>query len=214
MACLVGGLDGKESACNVRDLGLITGLGRCPGKGCGYPLQCSCLENSMDKRTMAGYSPWDCKELDTAEQLTLLIACFFYIKLGYMATTNNLIVSLALWNDGYFLSLLIECKWQLGLASLSSVLSLSHIGLFATSWTAACQASLSITAPGVYPNPCPWSRWCHTAISFLCRPILFLPSVFPRMRVFSNELILPIRWPNYWSFNFSISPSSASLVTA
>ena len=52
MVCLVGGSDGKESACNVRDLGLITELGRCPGEGSGYPLHYSCLENSMDKRTV------------------------------------------------------------------------------------------------------------------------------------------------------------------
>ena len=59
-----GGSDGKESACNAGDLGSIPGLGRSPGKGNGNPLQDSCLENSMDR-------PWDQKELDTTEQLTL-----------------------------------------------------------------------------------------------------------------------------------------------
>ena len=59
--------------------------------------------------------------------------------------------------------------------------------------------------PGVYPNLCPLSRWCHPTI---CCPSLLLPSIFPSIRVFSNESALCIRWPNYWSFSFNISPSS------
>ena len=61
--------------------------------------------------------------------------------------------------------------------------------------------------PGVHPNPCPLSRWCHPTISSCC-PLLLLPSIFPSIRVFSNESALHIRWPKYWSFRFSISPSS------
>ena len=61
--------------------------------------------------------------------------------------------------------------------------------------------------PGVYSNSCPSSRWCHSIISS-CRPLLLLPSIFPSIRVFSNESVFHIRWPNYWSFSFSISPSS------
>ena len=78
-----GGSDGKESACNARDLGSIPGLGRSPGEGNGYPLQYSCLENHMDRgvwqvtvhgeshgqRSLVGYSPWGCKELDMTEPL-------------------------------------------------------------------------------------------------------------------------------------------------
>ena len=59
--------DGKESACNARDLGLIPGLGRSPGGGHGNPLQYSCLENPHRQRSLVGYSPWDCKELGSAE---------------------------------------------------------------------------------------------------------------------------------------------------
>ena len=66
MACLVGGLNGKESAFNVRDLGLITGLGRCPGEGSGYSLQYSCLENSMDK------GAWQATVLGVANSQTQL----------------------------------------------------------------------------------------------------------------------------------------------
>ena len=65
-----GGSDGKESACNAGDLGLIPGPGRSPGEGNGNPLQYSCLENSMDRGAWwATYSPWGCKELDTTKQL-------------------------------------------------------------------------------------------------------------------------------------------------
>ena len=63
----------KESACNVRDLGLIPGLGRSPAEGKGYPLQYSGLENSMDCLVHGLYSPWGCKELDTTEQLSLSV---------------------------------------------------------------------------------------------------------------------------------------------
>ena len=61
--------------------------------------------------------------------------------------------------------------------------------------------------PGVYSNSYPLNQWCHPTISS-CHPLLLLPSIFPNIRVFSNESDLPIRWPKYWSFSFSISPSN------
>ena len=61
--------------------------------------------------------------------------------------------------------------------------------------------------PGVYPNSCPLSQWCHPTISS-CHPFLLLPSIFPSIRVFSNESALRIRWPKYWSFSSNISPSN------
>ena len=64
-----------------------------------------------------------------------------------------------------------------------------------------------LTTPGVYSNSCPLSRWCHPTISSSVIPF-FLPSIFPSIRVFSNESVLRIRWPKYWSFSFSISPSN------
>ena len=60
--------------------------------------------------------------------------------------------------------------------------------------------------PRAYPNSCPLSRWCHPTISS-CHPLLLLPSIFPTIRIFSNESALHIGWPKYWSFSFSISPS-------
>ena len=65
-----GGSDGKESTCNVGDLGLIPWLGRSTGGGHGNPLQYSCLENPHCQRSLEGYSPWGCKELDMTEQLS------------------------------------------------------------------------------------------------------------------------------------------------
>ena len=61
--------------------------------------------------------------------------------------------------------------------------------------------------PGVHSNSCPSSRWCHPAISS-CRPLLLLPPIPPSIRVFSNESTLRMRWPKYWSFSLSISPSN------
>ena len=66
----LGGSDGKAFACNVGDLGSIPGLGRSPGGGYGNPLQFSCLENPHGQRSLAIYSPWDCKEADTTERLS------------------------------------------------------------------------------------------------------------------------------------------------
>ena len=63
------------------------------------------------------------------------------------------------------------------------------------------------STPGVYSNSCPLSWWCHPAIYLiLCRPLLFPPSIFPSIRVFSNESVLRLRWTKYCSFSFSISP--------
>ena len=94
------------------------------------------------------------------------------------------------------------------LSPISSVQSLSCVRLFETPWTAAHQASLSIINS--------WSLFKLMSIEsvmpsnhliFSC-PLLFLPSIFPRTRVFSNESVLYIRYPKYWSFSFSISPSN------
>ena len=72
--------------------------------------------------------------------------------------------------------------------------------------TTACQASL-FTISQFAQTPCPLSWWCHPTISSCC-PLLLLLSIFPSIRVFSNELAPRIRWPKYWSFSFSISPSN------
>ena len=90
----------------------------------------------------------------------------------------------------------------------SSVQSLSHVRLFATPWIAACQASLSITNSQSPPKPMSIELVMPSNHLILCHPLLLLPSIFPSIRVFSNESALHIRWPKYWSFGFSINPSN------
>ena len=93
------------------------------------------------------------------------------------------------------------------LIPFGSVQSLSHVRLFVTPWTAAHQASLSITNS--------WSLLKHMSMELvmpsnnfiLCHPLLLPPSLFPSIRGFSNESVLRIGWPKYWSFTFSISPA-------
>ena len=99
-------------------------------------------------------------------------------------------------------------QFSMSVSWLSSVQSLSRVWVFATPWITACQASLSITNS--------WSLLKLMSIELVmpsshlifCRPLLLLPPIPPSIRVFSNETILCIRWPKYWSFGFSISPSN------
>ena len=91
---------------------------------------------------------------------------------------------------------------------ICSVQSLSCVQLFAIAWTAARQASLSITNSWSLLNPMSIESVIPSNHLILCYPLLFLPSTFPRIRVFSNVSVLSIRWPKYWSFSFSISPST------
>ena len=90
----------------------------------------------------------------------------------------------------------------------SSVQLLSCVRLFATPWTAARQASLSITNSQSLLRLMPIESMMPSSHLILCRPLLLLPPIFPSIRVFSNESTLYMRWPKYWSFSFSISPSS------
>ena len=92
--------------------------------------------------------------------------------------------------------------------TLSSVQSLSLVWLFATPWTAALQASISITDSRSPPKPMSIESVMPSNHLILCRPLLLLSSIFPSIRLFSNESALPIRCPKYWSFSFNISPSS------
>ena len=85
---------------------------------------------------------------------------------------------------------------------------LSHVRLFATPWTPARQASLSITNSWSLLTLMPIELVMPSSHLILCCPLLLLPSIFPSIRVFSHESVLPIRWPKYWRFSFSISPSN------
>ena len=90
--------------------------------------------------------------------------------------------------------------------SVSSVQSLSHVRLFVTLWIAAHQASLSITNSRSSLRLMSIESVMPSNHLILCRPLLLLPSIFPKIRVFSNESALHIRWPKYWSFSLNISP--------
>ena len=89
----------------------------------------------------------------------------------------------------------------------SAVQSLSHVWLLVTRWTTARQASLSITSSWSSPKLMSIELVMPPNHLILCCPPLLLPSIFPNIRVFSNESVLRIRWPKYWSFSYSISPS-------
>ena len=91
--------------------------------------------------------------------------------------------------------------------TFSSVQLLGCVWLFVTPWTAR-QASLSITNSQSLPKLMPIESVIPSNHFILCRPLLLLPSIFPSIRVFSNELALRIRWPKYWSSSFTISPSN------
>ena len=93
------------------------------------------------------------------------------------------------------------------LVQFSSVQSLSCVQLFATPWTAAYQATLSITNSSSLFKLMSFELVMLSNHLILCHPLLFLPSIFPSIRVFSYESVLCIRWPKYWSFSFSINPS-------
>ena len=92
--------------------------------------------------------------------------------------------------------------------TFSSVQSLSCVRLFVTPWTAAGQASLSITNSRSPPKPISIESVMPSSHLILCRPLLLMPSIFPSIRVFSNESALRMRWPKDWSFSFIICPSN------
>ena len=92
--------------------------------------------------------------------------------------------------------------------SINLVQSLSHVRLFVTPWTAARQASLSITNSWSLPKLMSIELVMPSNHLIFCCPLLLPRSVFPSIRVFSNESALRMRWPKYWSFSFSISPSN------
>ena len=94
---------------------------------------------------------------------------------------------------------------------LRSVQFLSHVQLFAISWTEACQASLSLTISQSLLKLMFIESMMPFNYLILCHPLLLLSSIFPNIRIFSNESVLHIRWPKYWSFSFRISPSDEYL---
>ena len=110
---------------------------------------------------------------------------------------------MGLWLVKFYPKMTVTSKWS----QFSSLQLLNRVPFFATAWTAACQASLSITSSRSLLKLMSIESVMPSNHLLLFRPLL-LPSIFPSIRVFSNESVLHIRWPKYWSFSFSISPSS------
>ena len=170
--------------------------------------------------SLACCSPWGRKESDMIEWLnwtgdlgigSLLFYDYFVIPLllsffPFPSFLCDLMTFHSVFFDSF--SLYHLCIYRFFLCDYYGLVvqSLSRVRLFATPWTAAHQASLSFTVS--------WSLLKLMSIEsvmpsnhlILCHPLLLLPSIFPSIRVFSNELALCIRWPKYWSFSFSISP--------
>jgi len=114
-----------------------------------------------------------------------------------------------LWGHHGLQTTRLFCAWIypgriLEWVQFSTVQSLSHVWLFATPWTAACQASLSITNHQSPPKPMSMELVMPSNHLILSCPLLLLPSIFPSIRGISNESALRIRWPKYWSFSFNI----------
>ena len=101
-----------------------------------------------------------------------------------------------------------KSHWDAACWRLVVVQSLSCVSLFSTPWTAACQASLSITNSWSPPKLISIESVMPSHHLILCHPLLLLPSIFPSIRVFSNESALHIRWLKCWSLSFNISPSN------
>ena len=173
------------------------------GEGNGKQLQHSCLENSMNSMKRQ-------KGMTLKDELPMLV--------GAQNTTGDE------WSNNSRKNEEIEpkqkqhpvgdvtcdgskvwcCKEQY---CISSVQSLSHVQLFAIPWTAACQASLSITISQSSLKLTSIESVMPSSHLIPCRPLLLLPPIPPSIRVFSNESTLLMRWPEYWSFSFSIIPS-------
>ena len=101
-----------------------------------------------------------------------------------------------------------DISWLITCHQVTTVQSLSCVRLFVTQWTAALQASLSFTISWSWLKLMSSKSGMSSNHLILCCPLLLLPSIFHSIRVFSNASGLPIRWPKYWSFSFSISPSN------
>ena len=136
------------------------------------------------------------------------------VSIFLIFTKNQFLVSfifpILILNHSWFLVqnyLLFKSMWKFNeLTQFSSIQSLSHVQHFVTPWTAAHKSSLFITNSQNLLNSCLTSVMPSNHL-ILCHPLL-PPSVFPSIRVFSNELVLCIRWPKYWSFSFNINPSN------
>ena len=173
------------SSGDIKDMGSSPRLGKCHGGGHDNPLQYSCLENPMDRRAWRASVHRVVKSQTRLKQLS---RAHTHTPIKSTKFKKKAVTSFPLF--------------------FSSVQSLSQVQLFATPWTAACQASLSITNSQSSLKLMSIELMMPFNHLILHRPLLLLPSIFPSIRVFSNESALHIRGPKCWSFSFNISHSN------
>ena len=185
------GSAGKESSCSAGDLGSIPGLGRSPGERKGYPLQYSGLGNSMD------HSPWVHKESDMIEWPSLtfiMVLCLVFLRRAILFSTvvaPIYIPTNSVW--GSLFSTCSCCSVTKVCPTLCDPKGCSTEGFPVTHYL------LEFSQVHVH--------WIGDAI--LSCPLLLLPSIFPNIRMFSNESAIHVGWPKYWSFSFtSVLPKS------
>ena len=216
-----GDASGKEPTCNVADKSSIPGSGISPREKNGNPLQYSCLKNPMDRgtwwATVRGVAKnWRRAVIHgVAESQTRLSDWTELRRLsahaGAKKLTGGCLGDRGSYsrNDGLRRDARRRQKHlPFSRTSLSKTVQFSRVQLFATPWSAARQASLSVSNPQSLPKPMSIELVMPSSHLILCRPLLLLPPVPPSIRVFSNESTLHMKWPNYWGFSFSISPSN------
>ena len=134
--------------------------------------------------------------------------CFFLSGIFFIFAFYDLVITLYhISKINYLCIHLTNTYWALTMC-FSSVHLLSRVRLFATPWTTSCQSSLSITNSWSLPKLLSIELVMPSNQLIICHPLLLLPSIFPSIRVFSNESALRIRWPKYWSLSFNVSLSS------
>ena len=130
-----------------------------------------------------------------------MLICHLYVLFSFFMIFAHFLIIL-------FFTVKFWESFILDIVVIVIVQSLSHIQTFVTSWTAARQSSLSFTISRSLLKLMSIESVMPSNHLILCHPLLLLPSIFPSIRVFSNESVLPIRWTKYWNFSYSISPSN------
>ena len=153
-------------------------------------------------------------ELHTAVVHVIILASFLWLWVLFWRLWDCSSCFFSLFLDKRLCQLTDGRNWQwgelglalVGRAILNSVQLLSHVWLFASPYTAACQASLHITNSQNFLKLMSIESVIPFNCLILCHPIFVLPSIFPSIRIFSNESVFHIKWPKYWNFSFNISP--------
>ena len=186
---------------DYRRWGFNARIGKIPWRRKWQPTLLFLLGNSTDRGAWQATGHGVAKELDTAKQLNNKRKLYRHISLSFLLLLF------------YFFFLIralkrLLCQWGGKVTSVQFSHSVVSDSLWPTPWTTTQQASLSITNSQSPPKPVSIESVMLSSHLILCHPLLPLPSIFPSISVFSNESILHVRWPKYWSFSFNISSSN------